>query len=69
MVVHNRIHADTQSQAVFYTCVYLIKSRITGIGGQYTYYYENVLIPPAVKKEIIAGGKSRIGVRKLENAT
>ena len=31
--------------------------------------YKNILIPPAVKKEIIAGGKSRIGVRELENAT
>ena len=32
-------------------------------------FYENVLLPPAVKQEIIAGGKSQVGVQELENAT
>lgn len=31
--------------------------------------YENVLIPPAVKQEIIAGGKTQVGVKELESAT
>jgi len=31
--------------------------------------YENVLIPPAVKEEIIAGGKSQVGVQELESTT
>jgi len=31
--------------------------------------YDNVLIPPAVKQEITAGGKNQIGVQELESAT
>lgn len=31
--------------------------------------YENALIPPAVKQEIIAGGKTQVGVKELESAT
>jgi len=31
--------------------------------------YDEVLMPPAVKKEITAGGKNRIGVQELKAAT
>ncbi len=31
--------------------------------------YDNVLIPPAVKQEIKAGGKNQIGVQEIESAT
>jgi len=31
--------------------------------------YDKILIPPAVREEITAGGKSQIGVQELESAT